>query len=222
MYTAIMAARPGEAFLDEAITSIYDQSLPPESAIVVLNGDPRRTSEERVRIAASFPKATILESPIPRVAHALHLALHEVQTRYVSFLDADDLWLPYKQAHQIALLEARRDLDAVCGLTLNYGSRTSTTAVKSAPMAGRLFGAVTFTGSTFSRVGMPDPAAEHFEWMYRWWAMAEKSGIRLAHHGDVVLRRRIHDSNSWVRDHAIGRRQLLRELRRIHASRELA
>jgi glycosyltransferase involved in cell wall biosynthesis len=220
VYTAVVAARPGEKFLDEAVSSIYNQTLAPDSVIVVINGSPLLTGPDKSYISARFTAATVIESSVPHMAHAFNLALKRVKTRYVAFLDADDTWAPDKQAHQVEMLESDGSLNAVCGLTVNHSSRSTGISSYSSALSGRIFGAITFTGLTFIRLGMPDPRAEHFTWLYRWWAMAGASGIRLAHHDDVVLRRRIHESNGWVTDYERGRRQLLTEVRRIHATRE--
>ena len=222
MYSSVTAARPGEPFLGEAITSIYAQSLPPEKVIIVLNGDPKQTNIERAQLSDRFPSVEIVESPVPSLALALQLGLQRVQTRYVAFLDADDSWFPEKQAIQIDLLRSCEDLDAVVGRTLNRTVELSRGDVHETPVAGRLFGAVTFTREAFSIYGTPDPTAQHFTWLYRWWSRADKSGIRVEHHRDVVLHRRIHESNGWVRQNDEGRRQLLGEVRRIHGQREHA
>lgn len=217
MYTAIIAARPREKFLSEAIASIYNQTLQPESVVLVLNGDLQMVKADHAVIAAEFPKVTVVESSVKSMAHAFYVALELVRTRYVAFLDSDDTWFPDKQRCQVELLESSKDLDAVCGLTEQYKWQPTGMGLRAAPAFGRIFGAVTFSRLTFTRFGMPDPAAEHFTWLLRWWAMAGSKGISLARHEDLVLRRRIHAANGWKREYVAGRRQLLQEVRRIHS-----
>ena len=38
MYSVVMATRPDEPYIGEALASIYAQTLPPERVLVVVNG----------------------------------------------------------------------------------------------------------------------------------------------------------------------------------------
>ncbi len=38
----------------------------------------------------------------------------------------------------------------------------------------------------------------HFGWLYDWWSKASEGGIKVASIEEVLLHRRIHESNSWV------------------------
>ena len=48
-------------------------------------------------------------------AHARNMGINTSSSRYVAFLDADDLWLPDKLANQISIFESNPDYSLVCG-----------------------------------------------------------------------------------------------------------
>lgn len=219
MYSAVMATRPHEPSIDEALASIAAQTLPPDRVIVVVNGPGSADCALVRRIPADFPGVEVRVLPLASMSAALAAALREVTTRYVAFLDADDLSVREKQERQITLLEAHPTLDAVFCTAVNFRVQADGSVVDGQSATTRMFGATTFRTDVFSRFGLPDADADHFAWLFRWWSAAQSRGVVTAGVDVPDLRRRIHEGNGWVTERAQGRAVLMTELRRIHHSR---
>jgi glycosyltransferase involved in cell wall biosynthesis len=213
MYTAIVPARPHEPFLLEAVESMLSQSCPPEAVIVVINGVGANDSAIRLKHLECSGVVRLIATPLPSQPAVMTKALQLVTTPLVAFLDADDLWTGGKQAIQVDHLTSNCEADIVVGATIEISS--SQQHVAAPPSQARLFSACTFRMRVFERIGTPDPAASHFTWVYRWWFLAQRAGVQVQWHNDVVLLRRIHQSNSWVTQPEEGRRQLLKEIREL-------
>jgi len=216
MYTAIMAARPDEPFIDEALASIDSQSLPPAAVIVVVNGPGALSSEEATRLQdLSASPTVVLQSERPSQSAAYDLALRTVLTPYVAFLDADDIWHETKQERQITRLEQQSSAQVSIGSIVNFTRDDTGQVQQESAEVARLFGACTFRKRTFEDFGHPDPDAGHFTWLYRWWSQASTVAAEASPLDEPVLYRRVHGANSWVSFNDEGRRQLLGELRRV-------
>lgn len=220
MYSAVVPSRPNEKFLSAALDSISAQTVMATTVIVVVNGPEAHGSPASMIVRDHGLQPVLVETSRPGAAHALSLGLSHVRTPYVSFLDADDEWEPDKQRGQLALLEANPVWDAVVGRVANFRTGPDGRRLIEPVRAGRLFSAITFRRGAFARAGAPDPAAEHFTWLYRWWSEAQHAGIATGQDDRLVLLRRIHESNGWVMEREAGRRQLLGELRRLSRERE--
>lgn len=219
MYTVLMASRPDERYVLEAIRSIVEQTHPPESVVLIINGPEARTSHLGESVIAAFPVVDVLTIDAPGMIQAVEVGLDTVTTPYVALLDADDLWAPEKQQRQLALLEADRSLDAVSCEAVNFTVAPDGTRVEGTAAVTRMFSAVTFRTDAFEQFGRPDPSASHFAWLVRWWTHAQERGIRTAGIEYRGLWRRVHATNGWVTDRSAGRAHLLGELRRIHRAR---
>jgi len=219
VYGVIMATRPTEPFILDALASIHAQTLPPAQVIVVVNGPGAHECDLRATIGEQFPEVVVRADDRPSMAAAFHVGLAGVRTPYVGFLDADDLWAPTKQERQITMLADSPRVDAVLCQTVNFRVDADAVVRDGVVATARLFGATTFRTDVFDRFGPVDADADHFEWLYRWWAGAAAAGIVTATDAFPGLRRRLHAGNGWVTQHERGRAVLLAELRRINRRR---
>lgn len=119
-----------EAYLEEAIASIFAQSYPAWELLLVDDGSTDGSMAIARRWAAQYPaKVRYLE-------HAGHqnrgmsasrnagIAASRPEARYIAFLDADDVWFPFTLAHQVALLEGQPGAGMVYGTTRFWYSWT--------------------------------------------------------------------------------------------------
>ena len=219
MYSVVMPSRPDEPFILEALRSIAEQTVPPERVIVVLNGPGAHESAHISQIGAAHPEVEVRALAEPGMASALSVGIGASTSPFVAVLDADDLWAPHKQERQLAVLEQDPGLDAVYCEAVNFHDVADGARVEGISAVTRMFSATTFRRDAFDRFGRPDAAVSHFAWLVRWWAAADRAGIRTSGLEYRGLWRRIHDANGWVTDRDAGRADLLGELRRISAAR---
>jgi hypothetical protein len=61
---------------------------------------------------------------------------------------------------------------------------------------------------------MLDSTAGHFGWTYDWWSKASDSGIRYETIDEILFHRRIHETNSWIRDKELAIKSVIEITRR--------
>ncbi len=215
VYDVIIASKPGELMIHDALSSILQQTLTPARVIVVVDADEYVPGAWWDSVAARSPSVELLLHPDRGMAGAVSAGIRYASSAYVAFLDADDLWMPDKQFRQVGALDADRALHAVTCSARNTVVSVGDTGRQSPAVPCATFTATTFRAESFQRFGFPDSAAGHHAWLYRWWSQARTQGIRARHIPYLGLERRIHGRNSWCLENEIGHKALLAELRRI-------
>jgi glycosyltransferase involved in cell wall biosynthesis len=177
--SAIVPVFNGERYLDEALRSALDQTLPPSEVIVVDDGSTDRSGE----IAESFgdPVRCIRQENLG-VARARNRGLSVATGEFIAFLDHDDLWPPTKLEVQVAALRANPDVGIVTG-HIRYiagalpGRPGTGQGTRETPGTGYLQ-ATLIRRSVFDRIGPLSEdvggAADDLEWNMR----ARDLGIR--------------------------------------------
>lgn len=110
LVSVIIPAYNAESYVLEAIKSILAQDYTPVEILLVDDGSTDRTVE-RVQIAA--PKVRIIRQQNAGVAAARNTGLREVRGSYITFLDADDIWLPGKLSAQVRYLQSHPEVGLV-------------------------------------------------------------------------------------------------------------
>lgn len=203
----------------EALNSIYSQTLAPNRVVIVVDDRDEVPFPWWRSIVTAFHDVELLRHPGSGIASAMASGIRHMSSPYLAFLDTDDLWMPEKQAKQVAALEQAEHVDAVICSARNVWTSTTGHSHHEPTFACATFTATTFRATTFEKFGFPDPIAGHHTWLYRWWAKARRQGIS-SHHVDYLgLDRRIHGANSWCIDNAVAHQALLSELRIIIAAK---
>lgn len=106
-------------FFEEAIASVLAQDYSSFELLLVDDGSAHEAAELAKRHAARLP------SKIRYLAHERHanrgltptrnLGIRSSQSKFVAFLDADDVWLPTKLKEQVELLECHPQVGMVYG-----------------------------------------------------------------------------------------------------------
>jgi len=204
-----MTVKNAETYLAETLDSVFAQILLPKEIWIVDDGSTDRT----LNIIESYGSTiNVINCTNTGMAEAYHFAIPLVTTEFIAFLDGDDLWLPEKAERQINFLNANPEYDAVCCSVLNFKkSDLKDTAFEASREFGpsRLFTATTFRKEVFTKFGLPDSSAGHFGWLYEWWSRALDAGIKCGTMEEVLFHRRVHDSNSWVRERALGNKTII-------------
>ena len=97
------------SYIAEAIASAVNQTHRPSQVLVIDD-----STDDSPRIVGDFEKGTAgrvkrMRVEAGNVSRARNSALDHATGEYISFLDADDIWLPTKLAKQVAMLEANAD-----------------------------------------------------------------------------------------------------------------
>jgi glycosyltransferase involved in cell wall biosynthesis len=209
--SALIAVRNGERHLAEAINSCLSQTLRPSEIIVVDDGSDDGTS---AIIQSYGPDVVHVRQDWSGVAAAYNAGVARTRSPIVAFLDHDDLWEPNKLEAQSAILEGDADLDAVFCMAMQFISpevdadlraRLSVpTQSQEAMASSSLF----VTKTALERFG-PFTGGRDATAFVMWFLRARSAGLRFRTAPQVLMRRRVHSSNSGIRDKLVNRQQYL-------------
>jgi len=213
-YALLMTVKNAEKYLAETLDSVFAQTLLPKEIWII---DDVSTDKTLEIIESYGPSINVIKNINAGMAEAYNLAIPLVTTEFIAFLDGDDLWLPEKAERQINFLNANPEYDAVCCSVLNFRKLNEKDIEFEASREfgpSRLFTASTFRKDVFKKFGLPDTTVGHFGWLYEWWSQALEAGIKCGSIEEVFFHRRVHDSNSWVRERELGNKTLIEVARR--------
>jgi glycosyltransferase involved in cell wall biosynthesis len=218
LVSAIIPVFNGERFLGEAIESIFAQSYRNLEVIVVDDG----STDGSAKAAQRYP-VRYYHQPHRGPGAARNFGIQQARGEFLSFLDADDLWMPEKTAGQMAMLAARPELEAVFGWVEQFSSAEA--ASPKTRFAGTILkgihpGALLIRSASFARIGMFAADWQIGEFM-DWYARATEAGLAEAVLPEVVVRRRIHDNN-LMRGEAVDKTEYARILKAALDRRRLA
>ena len=124
LVSVVMPAFQAEAFVGEAIGSALGQTLAEIEVIVVDDASTDGTWGVLADRARRDPRVVPLRQPARRgPAAARNLAIGQARGRWIALLDADDLFLPGRLAHLVAVAEAA-DADLLADNMLRVEFRT--------------------------------------------------------------------------------------------------
>ena len=216
-YSAIMSVKNGEKFIGESIESILNQSIKPSEIIVVMD----HCTDNTEKILEKFKEniTVVKNSPSEKggLPYSLNKGIKMAKNEFITFLDSDDIWTKSKNQIQIGIMEDDQLVDVVSSNTVNFAGEVYEqdfdTLVKRS-VTTRLLNSSAFRRRTFHNYGLLDED-NHFSFIATWWINAMKKGIKLHKTNDLVLLRRIHETNSWVTGAGKGRNQISKALRKI-------
>lgn len=107
-------------FLGEAIASVENQTFPQWELLLIDDGSTDKSREIADAAAARDPRIRALARPSkrnPGAASARNWGIEQAIGDFLSFLDADDRFLPKKLSTEVELMERFPDADMTCGGT---------------------------------------------------------------------------------------------------------
>jgi glycosyltransferase involved in cell wall biosynthesis len=200
--SVVIAVFNGERYLAETIESILVQTEAVFEIVVVDDG----SEDDSAAIADRFSEnIRCFRRPHAGVSAALNFGVAQTKGDLLAFLDADDLWLPEKIAVQKAVLMRPGAPDISFGHAQPFLSPEITSLSEekaetgSMPSPGFLKGTMLLSRSTFDRVGEFDTTRQLGDFI-DWYLRAREAGLRSEMLPQVLLRRRIHETNTVTRE----------------------
>jgi glycosyltransferase involved in cell wall biosynthesis len=213
--TCIIPVFNGERYLRETLDSVLAQTHGEMEVIVVDDG----STDASAQIARSFVNVICLQQPNAGHAAARNRGLSAATGAFISFVDADDLWLPDKIERQLERFEARPELDVAFTWLENFYSPDADPDARPAssafqPVPGYTSVTMLARADVFTRIGTFDTTLAHGN-DRDWFCRAAEQGVVMEMMTDVLVRRRLHASN---RSAALGNNSRAEYLRILKAS----
>jgi len=191
-----------EKYLAEAIASIQAQDYPAVEIIAVDDGS---TDNSATIVRQLAPDAQYIYQPQSGAGKARNSGAQLAQGDFLAFLDADDLWQQNKLSIQFQALKSNPTLTMVFGHVKQFVSpdlneqERKKILIPKMIMPAHLPGSMLIKSVAFFQVGEFDTqwiVGEFIDWYLR----AKDLGLNCKMLPDIVLLRRIHDSNSGIRN----------------------
>ena len=246
LVSCVICAYDYGAYVDAAVRSALEQEGLPggQEALEVIVVDDGSTDATPAILASFGERITVFTQENEGPAVATNRAIAQARGRYVSLLDADDLWLPDKLARQLAILAANPRVGLVHGdLEVIDGDGRRTRPSKfdwygELPIVGRALGrllsqneATTSSITLRTDLAKAIPPAPAWAWCRDWWLAAHVAATheidalrepvaQYRIHGDNISAQDVHSERMvrlWERDLRV-RRHFLRELELTNAT----
>lgn len=196
LISVIMPTYQAGALVYEAIDSILAQSYPCLDILIIDDGSTDGTAE--ALDALNIANLHVFQQQRQGPSAARNVGLSHSKGELITFLDADDIWLPGKLTRQIQLLRDNPDASIIIGNTEGFGANVDENKRRlKANWASRQLlqlGALMVRKSVFDQIGGFDTSlryAEDIDWTLR----AKQAGFNMLEHSDTVLRYRRHQHN---------------------------
>lgn len=189
-------------YLAEAIESVQSQTYRPVEIIAIDDG----STDDSAEVARRFGSSVLYRFQANAgPAAARNLGVDLSQGAFLSFLDADDLWVPDKLSRQMSILADDPDLSMVFGHVQQFYSpeldeetRKKMNLTQEA-MPGYHVGTMLLKRETFLRVGPFETSLKMGEFI-DWHAKATEKQLKSFMMPEIVMKRRLHTNNMTVRE----------------------
>ncbi len=196
LVSVVMAVKNAERYLAEALDSVVRQSFS-DYEIVVVDG---RSTDDSRRIASSYPGVRVIEQEGPGFAQAWNVGIDASRGAFIAILDSDDTWPAHKLARQVGRFAADSAIGCTIGrvkFVLEPGQPTP------AGFKPELLGdshVAYMPGTSMTRRDVFATFGKFGEnWQIAsdlaWFAELRESGVKIDIVDEVLLHKRIHDTN---------------------------
>ena len=192
--------------------SVLSQTYTDYEIILVDDGSEDNTAE----IAGQYPQVNYIRCKHKGVAAARNTAVALAKGEFITFLDADDMWMPQKLEKQVAYMTHHPECELVYTGVRNFfdGEPETMTRRQKELMEANLehynymFSCCARRGlfETYGGYGEQYTYAEDTQWTFR----LQVAGINLSHCiPEVLYLRRIHDNNISLTHESSGQKEVL-------------
>ncbi|WP_025742448.1 glycosyltransferase [Aquimarina pacifica] len=194
--SVILPVYNGEAFLQECLRSIIDQTIQPKEIIVIDDG----SQDQSKQIIEKFKEVTYVFQENAGVAAARNLGIKMAQGNLIAFIDQDDIWTHTSLADRLICFTKNQDHNIVIGKQQWFldGLDEIPKWVKpeqvNQNLDGYLLGCALIDKRLFSNYGDFDISfrfSSDFDWFFR----IKDAGISFFQTDAIVLKKRIHATN---------------------------
>lgn len=200
-----------QRFIAEAVQSVLAQTLPVDEIIIVDDG----STDDSVAQIPAAPSISILREPHAGIAPTLNRGLKEARGDFITFLDADDRWLPAKIERQIKTFRERPGLEILFTQgTVFRDESAQAPATESGVINGVCKSSMMLTRTALDRVGSFSSATGAHDFM-DWYARAKELPAQIDIVPEVLFERRIHDANDGIVNQAAQRQNYFDTIKTI-------
>lgn len=214
--SVIIPVRNGERYIAEALESIHAQQYEGKIEVIVVDDGSTDRSVEQARAGSRGLALTVIRLPASGVATARNAGVRAAQGEIIAFLDADDLWPPFKLQSQLACFRLHPGIETVLGLSVFGEPLANGRGFKANPLERIRFcfhlGSGLYRRSLFQTAGFFDASleyAEDIEWFMR---VREQNALRYLLNQPGLLWRK-HEAN-MTRDKGFKELHILRSLKK--------
>lgn len=196
LVSAIISVQNGEEFLAQAIESVLAQDYEPLELLIVLGNSVDRTEE----IARSYEETRCILQNGRGIAAASNIGIHNARGSLVAFLSHDDLWKPKKLSTQVGYMMEHSELQYTTArvkffLEPRYDMPSGfRRELLTGDHIGHIMETLVAKKNLFEKMGYFDPKLK-FALDVDWFSRARDMKIPTAVIPEVLLLKRIHDSN---------------------------
>lgn len=203
LVSVILAVYNYERYLAEAIESVLAQSYRPIEIIVVDDGSTDGTAQ----VARSYEEVRYVHQTNQGHAAAMNAGIKAAQGEFIAFLDADDLWAPNKLSVQVDYLLQHPHVGYVIAKMQNFlepGAQVPRRVTKDLQLSEYValsLGTLVARKSVFELVGDFDTIYQYAKDV-DWFVRAKEAGVGMGVMPEILLYRRLHESNRSYRTQA--------------------
>jgi len=198
LVSVVIPCYNSERYLCAAIDSVLAQNHRPLEILVVDDG----STDNSAKLALEYgAPVRLLSQSNQGIASARNTGIKVSSGYFLAFLDSDDLWSEDKLTIQKKALEESPDIDCAFAHAEQFHSPDLARGERDkifcppGPLPARLASAMLIRHDAFMRVGLFDESLRVAEFV-DWLARATHANLHSVVLPDVLLRRRLHGSNT--------------------------
>ena len=205
LISVIIPVYNGERYLAEAIDSVLAQTYRPIEIIIVNDGSTDNSAKVVKCYASSIHYYYQANCGM---CASRNKGFSLAKGMFLAFLDQDDLWWKNRLACQMTAFDNDPQLDMVFGYIRQFHSPDLEEKLKQKiycpkkDMPGYHPGAMLIQRGAFLRVGLFETSLKSGEFL-DWYSRAREQGLKELLQPEVVMKRRLHASNTWLVEHQL-------------------
>ncbi|MDB4919625.1 glycosyltransferase family 2 protein [Mucilaginibacter sp.] len=134
--SVIMPAFNAEKYIEESINSVICQTYINWELIIINDGSTDRTANIAGKYGAADARIKLINQENKRLGAARNAGIITAKGNWIAFLDADDLWMPYKLEKQIQAAETEPAAGVIFSSGYTFYDNSLNTALPYGTVAG--------------------------------------------------------------------------------------